>query len=498
VSLQGNDGFSIGYLRWTPDHPGDKAKAAIQTLAIVAIGTMIACMLLLTFVSSRLSSGLQKSKNKAWSVANTDALTSLPNRHATNTLLQKHVAELKLGKAKELAVMLADLDGFKEVNDTYGHQIGDLLLQGVSSGLAVIASRFDASLSRLGGDEFAFVLVGEATEQRSKEISNAVLKFLSNPMNIDGRIARVGMSIGIAVVTDVNTPESELLRRADVAMYAAKAHGKNRRFFYVPALDVARNNRIVMAEKLRAALASQALQVAYQPIVDASSRQITGVEALARWQAADGSWISPDEFISVAEEFGLIDDLGNQILSIACREAATWNNISLSVNVSPVQFRNPRFVETLTAIVDQSGLPRHFLELEVTEGYIIEHSERAKSIFENLHDRGFQVSLDDFGSGFSGIGYLMKFNFDKLKIDRSIIRGMITEASARSIILATASLAHSMNMTVTAEGVESEDEANLLRLAGCDTLQGFHFGRPQTAQSIGLLLENNPQMRVFA
>jgi diguanylate cyclase (GGDEF)-like protein len=498
VPLQSNNGKPIAYFKWTPDRPGDKAKSDIQAPAIAAITAMIACMLMLTFVSWRLSVGLQKSEQRAWMTANTDALTSLPNRFAVNNSLKENIRDLKLGRSKELAIIVADLDGFKDVNDSYGHQIGDLLLQGVTSGLTLIASHFNASLSRLGGDEFAVVAVGEGASQRCKDFAEATFKFLSEPLDIQGRVARVGMSMGIAVISDEIVSETEFLRRADVAMYMAKEQGKNRYRFYEPELDAARRNRSEMAERLRNALATRAIQVAYQPIVDVTSHQITGVEALARWQGPDGQWTPPDQFISIAEEFGLIDALSNQVLSIACRDAASWNDITLSVNVSPVQFRNPKFVDDLIAIVDQSGLRRNRLELEVTEGYIIEHGEIAKSIIDKLHSLGLQVSLDDFGTGYSSIGYLRKFNFDKLKIDRSIVKGMLDDASARSIILATVSLATSLNMTVTAEGVETEEEAKLLRLAGCCTLQGYHFGRPQLAQSIERLLENQPLKQAVA
>lgn len=497
VPLHARSGVSVGYLKWTPDRPGDKAKAAIQGPAIIAISAMIACMLMLTFVSQRLSAGLQKSEAKAWSTANTDTLTSLPNRHATVALLQRHLSELKLGKARELSVMLADLDGFKDVNDSYGHLIGDELLRGIGAGLAVIAERYDAALSRLGGDEFAFVLVGEDTRKRSKDVAEAALKFLAEPMNIKGRIAKVGMSIGVTMVASDPVLESELLRQADVAMYAAKGFGKNQCQFYTPELDAARNIRIKMAEGLRDAMAKGAIQVVFQPIVDARSRRIAGVEALARWQVANGTWVPPDQFISVAEEFGLIDDLGNHVLNIACREAMSWNDVYLSVNVSPLQFRNPLFVERLTAVVDQSGFARNRLELEVTEGYIIENSERARMIIDKLRSLGFRVALDDFGTGYSSIGYLRKFAFDKLKIDRSIVHGMIDDTAARSIILATTSLAASMNMTVTAEGVEIEEEAKLLHLAGCQSLQGYYFGKPQSAQSISALLDDRqPEIRL--
>ena len=488
MPLAGTDGSFVGYMTWIPDRPGDAAKSAIQAPALLAIAGMIACMIFLTGFSGRLSSRLQRSESQAWAIAHRDTLTSLPNRLAATTRLDAKLNDPGHGVNGDVTVILADLDGFKEVNDTYGHQVGDQLLKGVAAGLEIIAAKFSASLSRLGGDEFAVIIDGEHSRRRAEDISRASLDFLADPFDLDGRVVRIGMSIGIATSSDLAVSSSELMRRADVAMYTAKERGKNQYCEYQPDLDVLRNSRIAMAAQLEKALAAHRIEVAFQPIVDAKSHRISGVEALARWQQPVGQWVPPDVFIKVAEEFGQIDELGNQVLTFACREAASWHDINLSVNISPAQFRNPAFVDNVLAIVDHSGLPRGRLELEVTEGYLIEHQDRARPIIEKLRAAGIHVSLDDFGTGYSSIGYLRQYHFDKLKIDKSLIRGMIDDSSARSIIQAATVLARSMNMTVTAEGVEHEEEASLLRLAGCDTLQGFYFGRPQSAQSIAALI----------
>jgi diguanylate cyclase (GGDEF)-like protein len=497
IALTDSGGAPVGYLTWIADRPGDKAKAVIEFPAIIATLAMIACMLTLTWLSSRLSLGLQKRERQAWDLANTDTLTQLPNRHAAMRLLTAKTGGRKPGGGSQLTVMLADLDGFKEVNDIYGHQIGDRLLISVSAGLTVIAREFEASLSRLGGDEFAFMLDGQNALQRGRDLSCSVLGFLEKPIEIDGRITRVGMSIGIAA-GEGNENASELLRRADVAMYAAKAQGKNQYFLYAPGLDAARNSRVKLAEQLKLALVNKEIEVEFQPIVDAASHRICGVEALARWTLADGRKVSPDEFIGITEEFGLIDELGSQVLAIACREAMAWPDITLSVNVSPAQFRNPRFLEGLISLVDKSGFPRERLELEITEGYMIDNREKTRPIIEFLLAEGFKVTLDDFGSGYSSIGYLREFNFGKLKIDKSLVEDMVSSEASRSIIIAAASIAKGMNMSVTGEGVEHEEQAQMLRLLGCDTLQGYYFGRPQPAQAFTALLESQPRERSAA
>ena len=268
VALTDAGGVPLGYLVWTPDRPGDKARAIIALPAIIATVAMTACMLALAWLSSHLSLGLQRRERQAWELANTDALTLLPNRHAALELLNAKTADMKPDTEGGLTVLLADLDGFKEVNDIYGHHIGDRLLKCVSAGLAVIAHKFDASLSRLGGDEFAFIVDGSEAQRRAQEMSLAILGFLQSPIDIDGRITSVGMSIGIAAGTGVETA-SELLRRADVAMYVAKEQGKNQWLCYGPELDAERNSRIRLAEQLKLALANNEITVEFQPIVDA-------------------------------------------------------------------------------------------------------------------------------------------------------------------------------------------------------------------------------------
>jgi diguanylate cyclase (GGDEF)-like protein len=486
--LKAVNGETIGYLKWNAARPGDEARAAIELPAMAATLALIASMLAATLTSARLSLRLQEREKLSRELANTDTLTGLPNRHATLTTLADRISLTKATANASLTVMLADLDGFKEVNDIYGHHVGDKLLKSVSAGFGVLAGVYDAKLCRLGGDEFAVILFGDDSGTDARALSGDILKLLQEPMDIDGRITRVGASIGIAT-SGGDEDSTELLRRADVAMYSAKALGKNRWVPYEPALDAERNSRVALAEQMKTALAQRILHVEFQPIVDALSYRIVGVEALARWTLANGERVSPDEFIGITEEFGLIDELGKQVLEIACVEALAWPGISLSVNVSPAQFRNPNFVRNLIAIVDSTGLPREQLELEITEGYMIENRERTKPIIDYLIAEGFKITLDDFGSGYSSIGYLREFSFGKLKIDKSLAEDMLHSQSSRSIIAAAASIASGMDMSVTGEGVECREQAEMLRLLGCDTLQGYFFSHPLPAAAFTALLD---------
>ncbi len=498
VTINQKNGAPAGFISWSADRPGDVARAAIQGPAAAILGCILACMGFFVFKTQRMSLALERSEQQAWTVAHADPLTNLPNRLAAKQILEHSIATRKAGTTSGLAVMLADLDGFKDVNDTYGHHVGDDLIRGIAAGLQLIATRFDATVSRLGGDEFAIIVAGDDVGLRTNDFSKAAIEFLIEPLNLGGRIARVGISIGVAKAESTTIDSTELMRRADVAMYYAKENGKNRSVIYEPRFDTERNSRVDMAKLLAEALDNEQIEVAYQPIVDAQSHVIKGVESLARWQQQGGMHVPPDEFIKVAEEFGLIDRLGNQVLSKACRQAASWPNIDLSVNISPAQFRNPDFVANILAIVDASGLARHRLELEVTESYLIEQSDRAKPIIEKLRAQGIKMALDDFGTGYSSIGYLREYQFDRIKVDKSLIRGMMTDKAAQSIIQATTVLAQSMNLSVTAEGIETEDEANILRMVGCQDLQGYYFGTPQPAASITALLTSEGKTRAVA
>jgi diguanylate cyclase (GGDEF)-like protein len=492
--LANGDGKAAAYLTWQADRPGDLVRSAIQNKALAILAGVLSCVLMFIGLSTFFARRLQASQREAWKTAHSDFLTGLSNRQGLQDYFAKTVKTP--GATNNLVVMLLDIDGFKDVNDCYGHDIGDGLMRLIATGMKSIGNKYDAHFSRLGGDEFAVVLNGADCQSKSPLVMKSLFDLFIEPFEVLGRVAKVGISVGVSHDPQGATSTSELMRQADVAMYVAKAQGKGCAVFYQPSLDAERNNRVDMAKHLAKAIEERRIEVAYQPVVDAKTRQITGVEALARWQLTPGKFIPPDKFVAVAEEFGLIDRLGAWVLEIACKQAAEWQDLHLAVNISPVQFRNPNFVETVCRIVDSAGLKRNLVELEVTEGHIIQNSVKAKETIDTLRAAGFAVALDDFGVGYSSLGYLRDYKFDRLKIDKSLISGMTTDHSTLSIVHAAAAMARSLNMLVTAEGVEQEEEANLLHLAGCNSLQGYHTGRPQTASAINALLNHNDEAKV--
>ncbi len=488
VPLVSVDGSTISHIVWDPRRPGDSAKAAMLLPAVLSIFAVVACMGLLIGYALHFAKGLRRSEKLAWQVANTDTLTGLPNRNALMAFAAEKIGSNMAPDTSCVSVVMADIDGFKDVNDTYGHEIGDLLLITIGKEFASVALKYGAFVGRLGGDEFAFVMESVGVSYLSPALCGDLLAIVSKPFNIDGRIAHIGVSLGFSARESRDVDTNEIIRQADVAMYTAKNSGKNCWRQYEPRLDAHRNRRIDMAEELHAAVSGKSISVVYQPIVEAGSKRISGVEALARWNSPKFGHVSPEDFISVAEEFGIIEDLGLGILEMACVDALKWKDLALSVNVSPAQFRNPNFVSALREIVDRVGIDYHRLAIEVTESYVIEHKQHASIILEELHALGFKVVLDDFGSGYSSFGYLRDYHFDRLKLDRSLVDDAATDQAAMSIVAATLAVARNLNMDVTAEGVETFEQAELMRLAGCATLQGYFFGKPQTAAAILELL----------
>jgi diguanylate cyclase (GGDEF)-like protein len=384
--------------------------------------------------------------------------------------------------------MYIDLDGFKNVNDTYGHETGDKLICAIAAGFLGIAGE-QGTLARLGGDEFAVLIAGGNSAKTAMAVAGEMLVFVNRPFNIDGRIALVGASIGIVLADGAEELEaSEIMRRADVAMYTSKDQGRNRCCLFDKELDTQRINDIIIANELREHVRQGKIEVAYQPIVDSRTRTVIGVEALARWPKADSRQLPPEKFIPIAEEQGVINALGESVLAIACRDAAQWQDIRVSINVSPVQLNNPDFVRDVQRIAAQCGLPLKRLELELTESFLIHNPGRAKAVIDELRTCGISVSLDDFGTGFSSVGYLRQFAFDKVKLDRSLTNSIARDAATQRVVQGTVLIATGLSLEITAEGIESEEEAQLLRLSGCNLLQGYYFGRPQSSLRIASLL----------
>jgi diguanylate cyclase (GGDEF)-like protein len=427
---------------------------------------------------------MENNERKARLASRHDALSGLPNRAF---LLDELGTRLAQAEPSELALIFIDLDGFKAVNDAYDHETGDKLIRAVAAGLESVVAG-DGIIARLGGDEFAVLVTGESAVNRSERIAARVLAFVKEPFDIDGRIASIGASIGIAELGSEPLDPSELMRRADIAMYDAKDNGRNRWRRFDETLDLKRIEDLTVANELRAFIARGEFDVAYQPMVDSRDRAIVGVEALARWPKSSTRDLTPDRFIPVAEEHGLIDSLSALILGIACRDMVQWRDLKLAVNVSPVQIANPQLVPDITRIASEAGLPLQRLEVEFTESVLIRNPARAKQVIRELQGLGVTVALDDFGTGYASVGYLREYGFNKIKLDRSLTHSISTDIAAQQVVQGTILIARGLSANIIAEGVETEEEAQLMRLSGCNQLQGFYFGRPQAATALVSLL----------
>lgn len=486
VVLTDPDGKTLGFLSWTPDAPGDKSYAQVRPLVLLALAGVVFFFALLVLTGAAFAIRLKADENTARNQALTDRLSGLRNRTGLYLGLDELNARA-IVEARDVVMLYLDLDGFKDVNDFYGHAVGDRLIRGVSAGLSRLVPA-KAMLARIGGDEFAIVFLDSADGQEAECLTRSILDFFSEPFAIGERIAVVGASIGLAVSRKGVVLGEELLRRADVAMYRAKHAGRGRAMHYETLMDDDRDERREMEDALRAAVVRGEIDVVFQPIVRARGREICGVEALARWYRGGTVSVPPDVFIPLAEATGVIDALGPLVLRRACEAARNWPEVGISINVSPAQFRNPYFPEQALGIIEATGIEPSRVTLEITEGYFIQNPGRAKLVMDRLKAGGVRIALDDFGAGFSSIGYLIRFGFDRLKIDRSLIIAGEQSAKGGAMLQATVALATSFDMPVTAEGVETAEQAAFLHLCGCDELQGYFFARPMSEKAIGELL----------
>ena len=482
-------GAPVAAAQWTDRRPGDIARAAVMEKAVAVLGFLVLVMLGIGILCWRLIDTIAKREAAARHDALHDPLTGLPNRAG----LYSEIGRLAQLQATPIAVVFADLDGFKEVNDTYDHETGDRLIEAVAAGLSHLAAG-RGMVCRLGGDEFVVLFSGENAGDRARHFAQSFVDFLRIPFDLDGRQAAVGASIGISGSDDGDAEAQELMRRADIAMYKAKAGGKSRVCVYSADFDAERNDNIGIANELREIIAGKTLDIAFQPVVDAGSRKIVGVEALARWPSTSPRRVTPDRFIRVAEVGGLIDDLGDLILAKACAAARKWPDLRLAVNISPVQLENPNFVQRTLGTIAHSGIDPHRVELEITEGTLVNDIAKAKQIFNALRGAGIQIVLDDFGTGFSSIGYLRQFNFDRIKIDRSLVDRVLMGSAEQHIVQGTMMMASGLTASVTAEGIEREEQINILRLTGCNEMQGYFFFKPMPAADITRVLSPMPSV----
>jgi diguanylate cyclase (GGDEF)-like protein len=425
-------------------------------------------------------------------MARNDALTGLPNRLHFRERTEKALALVRRGDS--IAVLYIDLDHFKEVNDTLGHPCGDELLKLVADRLRKSVRETDI-LARLGGDEFAVVQTGLNRPEEVGLLAGRIVEGLSEPYEIDGHEVVVGTSIGIAIAPGDGTDPDQLLKNADMALYRAKAEGRGIFRFFEAGMDARLQARRKLEVELRKAVTQGEFEVYYQPIVSMKDNQVAAFEALVRWNHPERGLVMPGEFIPVAEDTGLISSIGEWVLRQACAMAMTWpREIRVAVYLSPSQFKKT-LISTVVQALASSGLRADRLELEITERVLLQNNEATLSMLRQLHDIGVRISLDDFGTGYSSLSYLHSFPFDRLKIDRSFVAGLGERADCAAIVRAVAGLGATLDIKITAEGVETRAQLEWLRSEGCAEVQGYLFSRPRRANDLaGLILDVNAEI----
>lgn len=482
VELRNMHGRLLQRLVWQSRLPGNLGYSEVRPLVYGAL-VMVGLFFLLLFVSgSKTLNRLATDEAAARHLAMTDRLSGLLNRAGFFAALGDLVAESRR-KHGHVVLLYLDLDGFKEVNDAYGHTTGDKLIRGVAAGLKTLVGE-NTVLARVGGDEFAIALSTGEVAKVVEMISDRILGFFDEPFLIGERVATIGTSIGVAVSPNGKISGEELVRHADMAMYRAKDGGGGCTEYFHPEMDAEREERNQLEVDLRIAIERRELHVVYQPVVDAATWKMIGVEALARWNRSGYGPVPPDVFIPIAESTGLIDQLGLFVLHRACETLAQWPELKLAVNISPGQFRDPAFALHVGSVFRKTGTDPSRLTLEMTEGYFIQNPSRARAALAKLKHLGVKIALDDFGAGFSSVGYLRQFGFHRMKIDKSMVHALDEGGTAMDTLQATVALARSLNIPVTAEGVETRNQALALRLSGCDELQGYLFGKPMSAEEI--------------
>jgi diguanylate cyclase (GGDEF)-like protein len=428
----------------------------------------------------------RRSQEQLSHMARHDALTGLPNRVMFREHLERALPRVKRGDS--LALLLLDLDGFKAVNDTQGHPAGDELLREVAAVLTRTVREADL-VARLGGDEFAVIQAGPGSPEEMVALAERLVAALRVPFDIEGRRIEIGASIGITPATAETISADELLRSADVALYRAKETGRGRWCFFESGMDDEIHARRMLETDLRQAVREEMLVLHYQPLMEARRRTLAGFEALIRWTHPVRGVVPPSVFIPLAEETGLINEIGTWVLRTACVAAMQWPaHVRIAVNLSPLQLLTGRLVEEVERALRDSGLPAARLELEITESVLLQDSEQTLKVLHQLHALGVHISMDDFGTGYSSLSYLRRFPFDKIKIDQSFVRDLTHHAGSIEIVRAVLGLGKALGMRVLAEGVETEEQFDILEFEGCNELQGYLFSRPVPVEKTAELI----------
>ncbi|QHM71530.1 putative bifunctional diguanylate cyclase/phosphodiesterase [Mixta intestinalis] len=493
--LMSRPGVSAGYFAWLPERPGlQMLKLLIPLMAAVLLVTTLVCagmVLRLWRLRLRLAQSMLRlgaSEAQAQHLAFHDVLTGLANRALIDERLTQALARATRSHS-QTALLLLDLDRFKNINDTYGHHAGDDLIIEVAHRLSALLRESD-TVGRIGGDEFVIVIEEVQQLEIVDTLCQQIITTLSLPYTLLGSEAWVGVSIGAALAPQDGTERQELMRKADIALYEAKNDGRGQYRLFARAMDESVQTRQQIAADLRSALQQhQGLEVWYQPLMDISGNQIVGFEALLRWHHTQRGAIPPSEFIPIAEETGLILQIGEWVLREACHVSLRWPTLTIAVNVSPLQFRAAGFVQRFQDIVQSEGANPRNIELEITEGVLIEDEREARTIIIALREAGFRIALDDFGTGYSSLNYLSHFPVDKIKIDRSFTQSLGVAENSAAIIESVVRLGHAMGLTVTAEGVETNGQMTALKEAGCNQLQGYLFSQAVPPDKIARMLD---------
>jgi diguanylate cyclase (GGDEF)-like protein/PAS domain S-box-containing protein len=439
----------------------------------------------------------RKAEGKISHMARHDPLTDLPNRTLFHEQMEQALRRVR--RDQQIAVLYLDLDHFKDINDALGHPTGDDLFKAVAERLGQAIRETD-TLARLGGDEFAIVQV-EANDQpaQSAALASRLVDVISAPYDINGHHVVIGTSIGVSIAPTDGTEPDQLLKNADMALYRAKAGGRGTYRFFEADMDARAQSRRALELDLRAAVACGQFELYYQPIQTIGAGEIIAFEALVRWNHPTRGMLQPNDFIPLAEQTGLIVPIGDWVLRTACSEAAGWSRkIHIAVNLSAVQFKNRKLVESVEAALSASGLAPDRLELEITETILLHDYEGTLATLRALRNLGVRISMDDFGTGYSSLSYLHSFPFDKIKIDQSFIRELANREESMAIVRAITGLGKSLGISTTAEGVETREQLRLLRSEGCTEVQGYLFSPPCPAAEVETLLLRNSVRRAIA
>ena len=479
-------GEAIASMTWSSPTPGN---AVLQNVFVpLSAGIALSCLFAIAtaFRTRHVADRLAANEATAVSASRRDSLTELMNRYGFNELFESK-AYGQFANDGELAVVYVDINAFKAVNDSIGHHGGDELIKALAARLRSVLPE-NAEFARIGGDEFAIALVGPGVKNTVAHVADDIVHSLDKPFTIAGFEFHVSMAVGYAIAADGAGP-NEVVRRADLAMYRAKNGAEREAVVYQSTMESGAFEKKRVESALRRAVEDDELKVFYQPIVDSRDLTVVGVEALVRWNSTEFGNVSPSIFVPMAEESGLIHEIGRVVVRHAARDLAMWPGLKMAINISSVQLREPNFVDELKAIIHDSGMSPSRFTLELTEGILVNNPTIAKRKLAILKELGFFLSLDDFGTGFSSIGYLRQFPFDYLKIDRSFVRDIGINSTANALIQALVSLGEAMDLSVIAEGIENVDQLKLVRLVQCQYFQGNLIGRPVQASEISSILD---------